>query len=172
MTPDTLSRLVALYRGDVLRIRDGRGITVRPTSGVLWVTEEKCPGDAIIAPGDVCRLEGNGLALVYAHHASRVVIDVPATVARMPDVRLALHGSDDARVIRFAPPRRRGLAATLRALGMRALRAYRRPQPTEAPVGGYHAHDMFLSSRRVRGVAAPRTVTPGGPFDRHLIPYY
>lgn len=172
MTHHTLSRLVALDRGDVLRIRDGRGTTVRPTSGVLWVTEEKCPGDAIIAPGDVCQLEGNGLALVYAHHASRVVIDVPAAAARMPDVGLATHGSDDARAIRFPSPRRRGMVATLRTLLRRALRAYRRPRRADAPVGGYHEHDMFLSSRRARRVAAARADSLGGPFDRHLIPYY
>ena len=62
MTTLAKARPIALDRGDVLRIRDGGGITLRPQSGVLWVTEEARGDDRIIAPGDACRLEGMGLA--------------------------------------------------------------------------------------------------------------
>jgi hypothetical protein len=169
MTPRTLSRPVALDRGDVLRIRHGRGVTVRPESGVLWVTEERMPGDVFVAPGALCRLEGMGLALLYAHRASRVVIDVPANAHWMLDVRLAMHGADDASPIRFAP-RRRGLTDGLRALWRRLLRV-REGMLIAVPVGGFDEHDRFLSSRRVRGDERERVSSPGGAFDRLLMPY-
>jgi hypothetical protein len=169
MTPRTLSRPVALDRGDVLRIRHGRSVTVRPESGVLWVTEERMPGDVFVGPGEMCRLEGMGLALLYAHRASRVVIDVPANANRKLDVRLAVHGADDARPIRFAL-RRRGLTSALRALWRRLLRV-RESIRGAVPVGGFYEHDRFLSSRRVRGGERERVSAPGGAFDRLLMPY-
>ena len=171
MTPRTLSRPVALDRGDVLRIRDGGGLAVRPTSGVLWVTEERSVDDRVVGPGETCRLEGMGLALVYAQRAGQVVIDVPARPARRPDVQLATHGGDDARPIALALPPRRALMPRLRAL-WRLVRARTRVHAPDAPVGGWYAHDGFLSSRRRRGGAVPSVESPGARFDRRLLPYY
>lgn len=171
MTTITLSRPVRLDRGDVLRIRDGGGLTVRPTSGVLWVTEERSRDDLVVGPGDACRLEGMGLALVYAQRAARVVIDAPARLARRADVRLAVHGSDDARAIPLTPPRR-GLVARLRALWRHLRRARPGAHAADVPVGGHYEHDLFLSSRRVRLDVEPRIESARGTLDRHLFPYY
>jgi hypothetical protein len=170
MTPRTLSRSVTLDRGDVLRIRDGAGLTVRPASGVLWVTEERSPADCILTPGISCRLEGRGLALVYAHRAARVEIDVPARPERRPDVRLAVHGEDASTPVPLGP-RRHGIVAQLRTLWRHLMRDRTRADAPRPPVGGHYAHDRFLSSRRKRGADAPRIETPGGPFDRPLLPH-
>ena len=58
MTSTTLARPVAMNRGDVLRIRDGAGLTLRPESGVLWVTEEKHGDDRVIASSGDDNIKG------------------------------------------------------------------------------------------------------------------
>jgi hypothetical protein len=172
MTMHAAFRPVALARGDVLRIRDGGGLMLRPTSGVLWVTEERNPDDRVIAPGDVCRLEGMGLALVYAHRNSRIVIDVPPSIERLPDVRLALHGADEARRVPLDLPVPTGLVGKVRALWRRIGRDSERSSAPEAAVGGRYEHDAFLSSRRKRGVAERFDADERDPLHRPWVPLY
>lgn len=172
MSAPTQARPIALDRGDVLRIRDGGGITLRPQSGVLWVTEEAHGDDRIVAPGDVCRLEGMGLALVYAHRAARVAIDVPATAERVPDLRVAVHGGDVSRPVALdAPAGARGLLARLRVWwrGLREASVARSSRPVA--VGGYAEHDLFVSSRRRRGGAGTVDLDPRDPMRRSFFPY-
>jgi len=172
MTMHAVSRPVALARGDVLRIRDGAGLTLRPESGVLWVTEERSPDDRVVAPGDMCRLEGMGLALVYAHRHSRVVIGVPATLERTPDVRLALHGADEARPVSLDAPAPAGLAGKVRALWQRLSRRRRSASLPSGAVGGHFEHDTMLSSRRPRGASGRVDVDPRDPLYRSWVPLY
>ena len=172
MTTATLARPVALDRGDVLRIRDGSGLSLRPESGVLWVTEEKLGDDRVIAPGDVCRLEGMGLALVYAHRASRVVIEAPRDLAHTPDVRIAAHGADASRPVRLdRPAKRTGLAAAIAALLRRLRRALRGADRREVAVGGHLEHDLHYSSRRRRGRAERFEPDPYAALRRTYAPY-
>ena len=173
MTTTTLARPIALDRGDVLRIRDGGGLTLRPQSGVLWVTEEKFGDDRVIAPGDVCRLEGMGLALVYAHRASKVEIDLPETLDRVPDVRVAIHGGDVSRPVALnAPAAAPGLLARLSAWWRRVREASERTLVPSTPVGGYAEHDLYVSSRRRRGLAERFRVDPRDALHRALLPHY
>jgi hypothetical protein len=169
----TQARPIALARGDVLRIRDGGGITLRPQSGVLWITEEAHGDDRIVAPGDVCRLEGMGLALVYAHRASRVAIDVPATAERVPDLRVAVHGADVSRPVALeAPAGARGLLARLRVAWRELREASAARSLGPVAVGGYAEHDLFVSSRRRRGAGGAVDVDPRDPMRRFFFPYY
>ena len=81
---------LALDRGNVLRIRDGRGTRLRVTSGVLWVTEENSPADHVLLPGDTFDLCQAGIAIALAHRVARVVLEVPAGVASPRIVEMAL----------------------------------------------------------------------------------
>jgi len=172
MTTTTQARPIALDRGDVLRIRGGGGLTLRPQSGVLWVTEEKFGDDRVIAPGDVCRLEGMGLALVYAHRASKVAIDVPAPLDRVPDVRIATHGGDESRPVALdAPAATPGLFARLRAWWQRGREAPARRSLPSAAIGGYAEHDLYVSSRRRRG-GTHFGIDPCDPLHAASHPYY
>jgi len=172
MTTTTLARPIALDRGDVLRIRDGGGLTLRPQSGVLWVTEERFGDDRVITPGDVCRLEGMGLALVYAHRASRVAIDIPATLDRVPDVRIAVHGADVSRPVALdAPAATPGFLARLRAWWLRSREARAQRLLPAAAIGGYAEHDLHVSSRRRRGGSSRFDIDPYGPLHGASLPY-
>ena len=81
---------VALDRGNVLRIRDGRGTRLQVISGLLWVTEENSPADHVLLPGDAFDLCQAGTAIALAHRVSRVVVEVPAGVASPRVVEMAL----------------------------------------------------------------------------------
>ena len=67
---------VRLDCGNVLRVRDGHATMVRALSGVLWITEERSTEDIVLLRGDVHRIENQGMTLVLAHRASRVVLEV------------------------------------------------------------------------------------------------
>ena len=71
------SGAVALDRGNLLRIKNGRGTRIRVASGVLWITEENSPEDHVLRPGDAIDLTRTGLAIVLAHRVARVVVEVP-----------------------------------------------------------------------------------------------
>jgi hypothetical protein len=173
MSTTTLARPVALDRGDVLRIRGGGGLTLRPQSGVLWVTEEKFGDDRVIAPGDVCRLEGMGLALVYAHRASKVAIDIPDTLDRVPDVRVAIHGGDVSRPVALdAPAATPGVLARLQAWWRHGRQARAWQLLPSAAVGGYAEHDLYVSSRRRRGASSRFDFDPRDPLHGASLPYY
>ena len=86
----TIAGLVALDRGDVLRIKNGRGTRVHATDGVLWITEENSPDDHVLLPGGSRELALTGLAIVLAHRAGRVVVEVPAGVKPPRSVELTL----------------------------------------------------------------------------------
>jgi hypothetical protein len=81
---------VALDRGNVLRIRDGRGTRLHVVSGVLWVTEENSPADHVLLPGDAFDLCQAGTAIALAHRVSRVVLEIPAGLASPRVVEMAL----------------------------------------------------------------------------------
>jgi len=95
---------VALDRGNVLRIRDGRGTRLHLVSGVLWVTEEKSPSDHVLLPGDVVDLCQGGTAIASAHRVSRVVLEVPAGVAPPRMVEMAFADGESGERIALAVP--------------------------------------------------------------------
>ena len=90
----SVKKPIALDRDNLLRIYDGAGLRLTPASGVLWITEEQSANDTVLLPGDTHRLENPGLAVVQAHRAARVLIELPAgaVAPRRVDFALALGG--------------------------------------------------------------------------------
>jgi hypothetical protein len=103
-------RPVALDRGNLLRIRNGRGTRVRVASGVLWVTEENSPEDHKLLPGDAIDLAQTGTATVFAHRTARVVVEVPAGVTAPRAVEMALADGEPGMRIALAEPTPRSLS--------------------------------------------------------------
>lgn len=68
-----------LEDGRALRITDARGIEIRCTAGVVWLTEENDGSDHFLASGESHRLRGTGLALIEGIGPARVVITQPTT---------------------------------------------------------------------------------------------
>lgn len=102
--PQLIVKPVALDRGNVLRIRRGRGTRVRVASGVLWVTEENSPEGHVLLPGDAIDLAQTGTAIVLAHRVSRVVIEVPAGIAPPRAVEMAMADGEPGMRIALADP--------------------------------------------------------------------
>ena len=113
----TIARLVALDRGDVLRIKNGRGTRVRATDGVLWITEENSPDDHVLLPGGSLELAQTGLAIVLAHRAARVVVEVPAGVTPPRSVELTLGRGQRGMRIALAEPTPVSLSLIAAAIG-------------------------------------------------------
>lgn len=95
---------VALDRGDLLCIRNGRGTRVHATSGVLWITEENSHDDHVLLPGDAIDLAQSGTAILLAHRAARVVVEVPPGVTPPRAVEMVLaDGASRGRIALGAP---------------------------------------------------------------------
>jgi hypothetical protein len=146
---------LALDRGDLLCISDGRGMRLTPASGVLWITEEQDINDTILKPGDAHRIKNSGLALVLAHRPGRVVLEVPAGVSPPRSVDLAAAEGEPGRRIAlawskpFSRPVWAAVAAAVRkavAAGRELWRRRHAPTPTEDSC----RYDFLCSSRRVR----------------------
>src|SRR5262245_12822658 len=73
-------KMLRLDTGSVRRIVDGRWLRLTVTSGIAWITEEGCPDDFVLLPGDSHRIANAGLTLVLAHRAARVTMAVPSGV--------------------------------------------------------------------------------------------
>jgi hypothetical protein len=97
-------RPVALDRGNVLRIKNGRGTRVHTASGVLWITEENSHEDHVLLPGDAIDLAKTGTAIVFAHRTARIVVEVPAGVTPPHAVEMALADGESGRRIALAEP--------------------------------------------------------------------
>lgn len=65
---------LALAKGSMLKIEDGRGIVLEVKRGMLWLTQEGDTRDRYIAAGDWLRLDGDGLAIANALQRTVVCI--------------------------------------------------------------------------------------------------
>ena len=65
---------LALYRGSMLKIQDGRGVVVEVKRGMLWLTQEGDTRDRYIAAGDWLRLDADGLTIANALKRSIVTL--------------------------------------------------------------------------------------------------
>jgi hypothetical protein len=84
MTEPGFDKLVDLARGDLLRLDEARGTTLRVTRGKLWVTQERDLRDIVLTAGDVWTIEKSGLTLARAERDSCVALaGAGAFTARM-----------------------------------------------------------------------------------------
>ena len=116
-----LVKPIALDRGNVLRIRNGAGTRIRAASGVLWITEENSPDDHVLLPGDTLLLAQAGWAIVLAHRAARVTLEVPPGSLAPSAVEMALADGEPGTRIALATPTAISLPRLVRRLAI-ALR--------------------------------------------------
>ena len=135
---------VHLARANVLRVHDGRATIIRALSGMLWITEEGSVKDTVLAAGEVHRIENQGMALVLAHHAGRVVLEVPPGDRGPRMLEIVMRDGDSVhRVLPVAGSTlrspvaaaiavvRRALASAMRGLSRRAMRPREGPGPRQ-----------------------------------------
>ena len=80
---------VTLATGEILRLRDSKGCTVRVDAGHVWVTEEGKLRDTVLEPGAHYAIERQGLTLLNAFGDARVTVSPAQTAGH----RLELAGT-------------------------------------------------------------------------------
>jgi hypothetical protein len=68
-----------LVRGNMVRIKDGRGLMVRVVSGEVWITEEGDPRDRFVTAGRHVRIVSSGVTLVSALSRSSISLSSRAS---------------------------------------------------------------------------------------------
>jgi hypothetical protein len=66
---------IALHRGNIVRLRGGRGTTVTARTGAVWITEEESLRDVVLTAGESFTLARSGLALVQAFRDASIRVD-------------------------------------------------------------------------------------------------
>ena len=67
------TKTLDLRHGDLVKLADARGTTLRVARGTLWVTQEHDRSDVVLNTGDVWTVERDGLTLPKRRPASRYV---------------------------------------------------------------------------------------------------
>jgi hypothetical protein len=83
---------LAMAKGSMLKVEDGRGIVLEVKRGMLWITQEGDTRDRYVSAGDWLRLDGDGLAIANA--VQRTVVCIAA--AEGADARAPLLTRDAA----------------------------------------------------------------------------
>lgn len=80
MVATPCTKTLDLEAGELLRMRDAQGTTVRVNRGLLWLTQHRDTRDIVLGPGDAWMVEQRGLTLVQAQRGSAVTITGPGAV--------------------------------------------------------------------------------------------
>jgi hypothetical protein len=125
---------IAMPRGGLARIDDGRGILIEVWDGGLWITQEGDCRDYFAGPGEAFALERDGALLAYALRASRVTLSAPVASHYARRITLAFPGAARPRLVYDRSLERGGFLA---GLGQRLARHWvnsyaRRFHPTTA----------------------------------------
>lgn len=68
---------LGMTRGSVLRIEDGRDMTICVWEGGLWLTQEGARRDRYLGPGDCFRIQRDGVTLAQATARCTVSLTAP-----------------------------------------------------------------------------------------------
>ncbi|HEU4352567.1 MAG TPA: DUF2917 domain-containing protein [Burkholderiales bacterium] len=68
---------LGMTRGSVLRIEDGRDMTIYVWEGGLWLTQEGDRRDRYLGPGDCFAVQRDGVTLAQATEGSTVSLTAP-----------------------------------------------------------------------------------------------
>ena len=68
---------VGLDRYRILRLEHAHGVSVRCETGMLWLTQEGDPEDALLAPGERIRIGTGRLVLIEALQDSTLRLSAP-----------------------------------------------------------------------------------------------
>lgn len=92
-----------LEPGELVRLDDARGTTLRVTRGTLWITLERDVNDIVVTAGDAYTIDKDGLTVVEAQGRATVCV--------------LAHHLEDIHVRGRHMPSRPRVAEWLRALG-------------------------------------------------------
>jgi len=73
-------RSLALARGAMHRILNGRGWQIYVSEGELWLTQHRDPGDHVLRAGDSFTLDRDGLTIACAMRPAVIVLSAPTPV--------------------------------------------------------------------------------------------
>src|SRR5688572_30947027 len=72
---------IPMTRGSILRVEDGRDLTLYVWEGAVWLTQEGDLRDRYVGPGEWFRLDRDGVAV--AHATQRTVMSVTAPIPEL-----------------------------------------------------------------------------------------
>jgi hypothetical protein len=72
------ARRINIGRGDLVRIRNGNGVTVAVERGTAWLTQDGDRRDVLLEAGGSFRLDREGVAVVSAHAAAEITVTAAA----------------------------------------------------------------------------------------------
>jgi hypothetical protein len=78
MIHDFDTAVLALRAGEVQRITDAAGSTVRIETGTVWVTQDSVHKDLVLEAGDTAVIESTGLVLLQAFAPTLVRVEAGA----------------------------------------------------------------------------------------------
>jgi hypothetical protein len=106
---------IAMTRGSILRVEDGRDLTLYVWEGAVWLTQEGDERDRWVGAGEWFRLDRQGAAI--AHATQRTVMTIAAPMPERYARRIVL-----ARAGSALPVELYSAAAARASLGPRLLR--------------------------------------------------
>ena len=71
------TKTLDLAAGQLVRLDDAKGTTLRVTRGTLWVTQDQDVNDVVLSAGDVWTVERPGLTLAEAQDSAYVCLVGP-----------------------------------------------------------------------------------------------
>jgi len=96
---------LALARGSLLRIEDGREMLVTVCSGGIWITQEGDRSDRFVAAGDWIRISVSGLTLISALGRSTIALSSPYETGFAERIDVVRAGTGEIQPLFAAPGR-------------------------------------------------------------------
>lgn len=84
---------IALTRGSILRVEDGRDLTLYVWEGAVWLTQEGEARDRWVGAGEWFRLDRQGVAIAHATQRTVMTIAAPSPELYARRIVLAKAGS-------------------------------------------------------------------------------
>jgi hypothetical protein len=72
---------IGLTPRKIARIERARGMRLRVESGKVWITQERCREDTILAAGESCTVEHDGVTLISALSVPFALVAMEPAVA-------------------------------------------------------------------------------------------
>ena len=84
---------IAMMRGSILRVEDGRDLTLYVWEGAVWLTQEGEARDRWVGAGEWFRLDRQGVAVAHATQRTVITIAAPRPELYARRIVLAKAGS-------------------------------------------------------------------------------
>ena len=84
---------IAMTRGSILRVEDGRDLTLYVWEGAVWLTQEGEARDRWVGAGESFRLDRQGVAIAHATQRTVMTIAAPGPELYARRIVLAKAGS-------------------------------------------------------------------------------